>query len=54
MKLYRKYGALIIESEILVKSAGFLSGGNKGARDAKATAFIPFVFVRNKSRTYSF
>jgi hypothetical protein len=48
MKFYRKYGALIIESEILVKTAGFLSAGNKGARDAKAAAFIPFVFVRKE------
>ncbi len=46
MKFYRKHNALIIESALLVKSAGFLTAGNKGAKDAKAAAFIPFVFVR--------
>ena len=37
---------MVCESEFLVKIAGFLSMGRKGARSAKAAAFFPFVFVR--------
>ncbi len=47
MKLYRKHGAIIVESPILVGVAGFLSLGKKGYRDAKAAAFFPFVFVKS-------
>ncbi len=46
MRFYRKHDALIVESEWIVKVSGLLMAGSKGARDAKAAAFFPFVFVR--------
>jgi hypothetical protein len=48
MGIYHKHGALIVESEWIVRLSGLLMAGKKGANDAKATAFIPFVFVRKK------
>lgn len=48
MKLYSQHGALILESESLVKLAGFLSGGKSGAKSAKASAFFPFILVRKR------
>lgn len=48
MKLYRKHEALIVESELVVKLAGLLMVGRKGADEAKAAAFVPFVFVRKE------
>ena len=48
MRIYRKHNALIVGSELIVKLAGRLMLGKKGANEAKAAAFIPFVFVRKK------
>lgn len=48
MKIYRKHGALIVESEMVVKLSGLLMAGKKGFNDAKAAAFIPFIFVRKE------
>lgn len=48
MKLYKKHNTLIIESENIVKFAGFIAAGKHGASNAKAAAFFPFVFVRNE------
>jgi hypothetical protein len=48
MKIYYKHGAIILESQTLVKLAGFLMMGRKGAQTAKAAAFFPFVFVRKE------
>jgi len=47
MKIYRKHGALIVESKWIVKLSGLLMAGKKGFKDAKAAAFVPFVFVRS-------
>ena len=48
MKIYRKQKTFIIQSETLVKIAGLLSGGIYGAKNAKAAAFFPFIFLRNE------
>ena len=40
MKIYRKHGAIIIESETLVKFLGWLMVGKHGAREAKAVSDI--------------
>lgn len=48
MKIYRKHSALVIESEWIVKLSGLIMAGKKGFEDAKASAFIPFVFVRKE------
>ena len=47
MKFHYRYEAYIIESELLLRTLGYLSSGKTGARMAKAAAFFPFVFVRN-------
>jgi len=51
MKIYKRHGALIIESEWIVRSSGFLMAGKKGFNDAKAAAFVPFIFVRDEKYT---
>ncbi len=48
MQLCRKHGANIIESELLVKIAGYFSSGKSGAQKAKAAAIFPFIFVRKE------
>jgi hypothetical protein len=48
MRIYRRHEATIVESELLLKVAGFLSLGREGSRKAKAAAFFPFVFVRDE------
>lgn len=48
MKIFRKHSALVVESEWIIKLSGLLMAGKKGFRDAKAAAFIPFVFVRKE------
>ena len=48
MKIYRKHGALVVESEWIVKLSGLSMAGKKGLKDAKAAAFVPFVFVRSE------
>lgn len=46
MKIYRRHHSLIVQSKTLIKVAGFISAGKYGAREAKASAFFPFIFVR--------
>jgi len=48
MKFYRRHGANIVESELLVKAAGYISAGRIGSEKALAAAFFPFVFVREE------
>ena len=48
MKFYRRHGALVIESKWIVALSGLLMAGKKGFHDAKAAAFVPFVFVRKE------
>lgn len=48
MKIYRKFGVIIIESETIVKFSGLLMVGKEGWVSAKAAAFFPFMFVRSK------
>jgi len=48
MKIHKKHGAVIIESKNIVKFSGWLMVGKHGAREAKAAAFFPFVFVRKE------
>lgn len=46
MKIYRKHGAWILQSESLVKFFGFLAVGRHGAKKAKGAAIFPFVVLR--------
>ncbi len=48
MRIYRKHHTLIVQSEILIKVAGFVSAGTYGAENAKASAFFPIIFVRSE------
>ena len=48
MRIYRKHHTFIVESETLIKVAGFVSVGRYGAKNAKASAFFPFIFVKSE------
>ncbi len=48
MKIYRRYGATVIQSPTLITIAGFTSGGRESAKLAKAAAVFPFVIVRDE------
>ena len=48
MKVYRRHGAVIIQSESIMKLVGFLTTGRYGYARAKGAALFPFLLVRSE------
>jgi len=48
MKVSVKRKVVIVECPTILKAAGYLSAGTEGYKKAKAAAFFPFIFIRNK------